>query len=201
VPVPKKRQSRPDRLYALIERQGGYFTAADAKALGYGYPLHYFHVQQGNWIRVAPGTFRLKRFPSVAHDDLIRWWLWSRKLGVISHQSAARVYGVGELPPGKAHLIVPPGFRKRMPDGLVLHRTTLHNREVDTREGFPMTTPLRTILDLAEARLDHDRLTAVVTDALRKGLVDRRAVLDTLTAMPKRIDPSTNVTIQLAVRG
>lgn len=199
--MPRKPQSRPDRLYALVERQGGYFTAADAKALGYGYPLHHFHVQQGNWIRVAPATFRLKRFPRVAHDDLIRWWLWSRKLGVISHESAARVYGLGQLPPGKAHLIVPSGFRKRRADGVVLHRALLHGREVDAREGFPMTTPLRTILDLAVARLDHDQLTAVVTDAVRKGLVDRRALLDVMTAMPKRIDPSFNVTIQLAARG
>jgi len=203
--VPRKPQSRPDRLYALVERQGGYFTAADAKALGYGYPLHHFHVRQGNWIRVAPATFRLKRFPPVAHDDLIRWWLWSRKLGVISHQSAAQVYGIGGTPPGQAHLqahlIVPPRFRKRMPDGLVLHRAVLQGREVDTREGFPMTTPLRTILDLAEARLDHEQLTAVVTDAVRKGLVDRRALLDVLNATPKRIDPSFNVTIQLAARG
>lgn len=199
--MPKKRQSRLDRLYALVERQGGYFTAADARAVGYGYPLHHFHVRQGNWIRVAPATFRLKRFPPVAHDELLRWWLWSRKLGVISHQSAARAYGVGQILSGKVHLTVPPGFRKRTADGVVLHRTTLHGREVDTREGFPITTPLRTILDLAEARLDHDQLTAIVTDALRKGLVDRRAVLDVLNAIPKRIDPSTNVTIQLAVRG
>jgi predicted transcriptional regulator of viral defense system len=197
----KKPLSRADRLYAMVERQGGCFTAADAKAVGYGYPLHHFHVQRGNWIRVARGTFRLKRFPAVAHDDLIRWWLWSRKLGVISHESAAIVYGVGEVQPGKVHLTVPAGFRKRKADGLALHRTALHGREVDTREGFPVTTPLRTILDLAEARLDPDQLTAIVKDALRKGLLDRRAILDVLATIPKRIDPSTNVTIQLAVRG
>jgi hypothetical protein len=40
----------------------------------------------------------------------------------------------------------------------------------------------------------------VVKAALRKGLVDRRAVLDVLATMPKRIDPSTHVTLQLAVR-
>jgi predicted transcriptional regulator of viral defense system len=158
-------------------------------------------VQRGNWIRVARGTFRLKRFPAVAHDNLIRWWLWSRKLGVISHQSAAIVYDVGEVQPGMVHLTVPSGFRKRKADGLALHRTTLHGREVDTREGFPVTTPLRTILDLAETRLDPDQLTAIVKDALRQGLLDRRAILDVLATIPKRIDPSTNVTLQLAVRG
>jgi predicted transcriptional regulator of viral defense system len=198
--VKKSKPNRSDRLYTLAERQGGYFTAADAKAAGYDYPLQHFHVQRGNWIRVDRGTFRLKRFPSVDHDDLIRWWLWTRKLGVISHESAATVYDVGEILPAKVHLTVPPGFRKKTVGGVALHRAPLHAREVDVRDGFPVTTPLRTILDLAEARLDPDRLTAVVKAALRKGLVDRRAVLDVLATMPKHIDPSTQVTLQLAVR-
>jgi hypothetical protein len=34
----KKKENRVDQLYALAENQGGYFTAADAKALGYAYP-------------------------------------------------------------------------------------------------------------------------------------------------------------------
>jgi len=200
--VPRKRPvHRADRLYALAERQGGYFTAGDAQAAGYSYPLQWFHVRRANWIRVARGTFRLARFPRVAHDELIRCWLWSRKLAVVSHQSAARVYGLGTLVPGEVHLTVPPGFRKRAVEGVALHRTTLHNRDVDQREGFPITTPLRTILDLAEARLDHEALAAITQDAIRTGLVDRRALLDILTAVPKRIDPSTNVTLQLAARG
>ncbi len=37
-------------------------------------------------------------------------------------------------------------------------------------------------------------------DALKKGLVDRKALLDYLAKMPKKMDPTTQVTLQLAVR-
>jgi predicted transcriptional regulator of viral defense system len=199
--MPKKKAiPKSDRLYSLAERQGGYFTAADAKAVGYGYPLQHFHVQSGRWIRVDRGNYRLKHFPSVAHEDLIRWWLWSRKQGVISHESAATMYELGDLLPAKAHLTVPPPFRKRPVEGVVLHRAVLQPGDVDVRDGVPVTTPLRTVLDLASAHRDPERLTAVVKDAMRKGLLDRSALLTVLATMPKGIDPSTHVTLQLAAR-
>ncbi len=196
----KKSIPKSDRLYSLAERQGGYFTAADAKAVGYGYSLQHFHVQRGRWTRVGRGSYRLKHFPSVDHEDLIRWWLWSRKQGVISHESAATVYELGDLLHVKVHLTVPPTFRKRPVAGVVLHRAALQAGDVEVRDGVPVTIPLRTVLDLAEARLDPERLTAVIKDAMRRGLLDRSALLAVLATMPKGIDPATHVTLQLAVR-
>lgn len=196
----KRGQTRRDRLYALAETQGGYFTAADARALGYAYPHQFFHVKRGNWVRVDRGLFRLKHFPAAAHEDLIRWWLWSRKQGVISHESAAAVYDLGDVLPSKTHLTVPPGFRKKGPGSVILHRAQLEAMDIETREGFHITTPLRTILDLARGHLDPERLTAVTKDALKKGLIDRKALLSYLGKMPKEIDPTTQVTLQLAMR-
>lgn len=195
----KRGQTRRDRLYALAETQGGYFTAADAKALGFVYPHQFFHVKRGNWVRVGRGLFRLKHFPAAAHDDLIRWWLWSRKQGVISHESAAAVYDLGDVLPSKTHLTVPPGFRKKGPGSVILHRAQLEATDVETREGFRITTPLRTILDLAREHLDPERLRAVTRDALKKGLIDRKALLSYLGKMPEEIDLASQVTLQLAV--
>ncbi|MEE8176502.1 MAG: type IV toxin-antitoxin system AbiEi family antitoxin domain-containing protein [Acidobacteriota bacterium] len=196
----KRDNAKWDCLYALAETHGGYFTAADAKALGYAYPHQHFHVKSGNWVRVDRGIFRLKHFPAVAHEDLIRWWLWSRKQGVISHESAAAVYELGDVLPPKTHLTVPQGFRKRASRAPILHRAQLDATDLEMREGFRITTPLRTILDLAREHLDPERLTAVTRDALKKGLIDRKALLDYLARMPKQIDPATQVTLQLAVR-
>src|SRR5713226_737107 len=195
-----RTESRPDRLYALAERQGGYFTSADASVLGYTTAHQHFHVKQGNWVRVDRGIYRLKRFPSIKHEDLIRWWLCSRKKGAISHESAAAVYELGDVLPSKTHLTVPPDFRKKATAGVVLHKASFDEKDVETREGCPVTTPLRTILDLAREHLDPERLTAVVRDATRKGLVEKRTLLHTLSKMPEGIDPSTQVTLQLAVR-
>lgn len=196
----EKRQNRRDQLYALAETQGGYFTAADAKGLGYVYPHQYFHVKSGNWIRVDRGIFRLKHFPTATHEDLLRWWLWSRKQAVISHESAAMVYDLGDVLPRKTHLTVPPGFRKRVPPSVILHRARLKENDAERRDGFPITTPLRTILDLAQDQLDPERLTLVTRDAIKKGLVRGRVLLNILAKTPKELDPATQVTLQLAVR-
>ncbi len=196
----KKKESRGDQLYALAETQGGYFTAADAKDLGYAYPHQHFHVKRGNWLRVDRGIFRLKRFPVSPHEDLIHWWLWSRKQGAISQESAAAIYDIGDVLPRTTHLTVPKSFRKVAPRSVILHKAQLHTTDIERREGFAITTPLRTILDLAKGQLDPERLSLVTKDALQKGLVTRKETLHVLAGMPENIDPAAQVTLQLAVR-
>ena len=75
VKVCAMRQSRHTLqrdLYAVAEGQGGYFTAAQAKAVGYSYPAQAHHVGAGNWIRVGRGIFRdpaVKRHASAEEPD------------------------------------------------------------------------------------------------------------------------------------
>lgn len=195
-----KAKDREGRLYSLAESQGGYFTSADAKSAGYSHPLQHFHIRSGNWIRVERGIRRLKHFPGVDNEDLIRWWLWSQKKGVISHESAADMYDVGDILPSRTHLTVPLNFRKKAIKGVVLHKAQLEPGDIERRDGLPVTTPLRTILDLAQQHLDPERLTVVVKDAVHKGLVDRKVLLSILEKAPKWLDPSTQVTLQLASR-
>lgn len=75
-----------NRLTALAATQSGYFTASQAKVLGYSYSQHNFHTERGNWIRVERGLFRLPHWPIGLHDDLVRAALWVRGRGVISHE-------------------------------------------------------------------------------------------------------------------
>jgi predicted transcriptional regulator of viral defense system len=196
----ESRVERADRLYQVAESQQGYFTSAAAKALGYDYPHQHFHLKQGNWIRVDHGIYRLKKFPAAAHEDLMRWWLWSRKIGVLSHETAAALYELGDLLPAKVHLTVPLNFRKKPAKTLLLHKAKIRVAEIEKRDGLPVTKPLRTILDLARAHLDDERLSAVTKDALQKGLVSRKELLDAIAKMPKDIEPSTQATLQVAIR-
>jgi predicted nucleotidyltransferase len=194
----KSRGEKSQLLFEIAESQQGYFTSADAKKLGYDYPHHHFHVKQRNWIRIDRGVYRLSRFPIAPHQDLIRWWLWSRKKGVLSHESAAALYDLGDLLPAKIHLTVPPDFRKRPAKILVLHRAELSKSEIEERDNLPVTTPLRTVLDLARTHLDHERLSAVTQGIFQKGLLNRKELLEALAKQPKGVDPSTQATLQLA---
>jgi predicted nucleotidyltransferase len=202
------RAEKSDRLFQVAESQQGYFTSSDARSLGYDYPHQHFHVKQGNWIRIDHGIYRLKKFPAAEHEDLRRWWLWSRKKGVISHETAASLYDLGDLLRSKIHLTVPLNFRKRPAKSLVLHKANLSASEIGKRDDLPVTTPLRTVFDLARSHLvsdavkrrDDERLFAVAKDAIKKGLVSGKELLEALASIPEDIDPSSQAILQIAIR-
>jgi hypothetical protein len=54
----------------------------------------------------------------------------------------------------------------------VLHRAILTPVDAEQREGFALTTPLRTLLDVAGAKtVTDEQLSRAVDDALERGLV------------------------------
>jgi len=144
--------------------QSGYFSAAQALGLGYSYQAQKFHTDHGNWLRVERGLFRLPEWPIGAHDDLVRWSLWARGRAVASHDTALAVHGLGEANPASVHLTVPANFRSAAP-GVVLHRDVVDERDVWEHEGFRVTSPVRTLLDVAASNLDVDQVANAVTDA------------------------------------
>lgn len=166
------------RLYEYAVAQGGYFTATQAREAGYPKQLQYYHVKRGNWVREARGVYRLWEWPRSSHDDLIRWTLWSRGAAVVSHQSAMAVHQISDIMPAKISMTVPPGFRKKPPPAIVLYRDRLSPHEIEQREGFRVTTPLRTIIDAARVAVDPERLSDAIGDAIRKGLVSDRLLED-----------------------
>lgn len=196
----ESRAEKSYHLFEVAESQQGYFTSSDAKRLGYDYPHQHFHVNQGNWIRVDRGIYRLKKFPAAKYEDLMRWWLWSRKKAVLSHETAAALYELGDLLPSKIHLTVPSNFRKRPVKNVILYKTALKDSEIEKRDDLPVTSPLRTVLDLARSHLDAERLTDITKDAIQKGLVSRQQLLNELATIPKDIDPATQATLQIAAR-
>lgn len=158
-------------LNALALRQAGYFTGEQAREVGYGHQAQRYHVERGSWTRVGRALFRLPDWPEREEDVYVRWRLWSRQLGVVSHQSALAVYRLGDVNPTLVHLTVPPGFRARDP-AVALHRATLPRDDVTEREsGYLITTPERSLLDSAAAALTQDQVDAAVADAVDEGLV------------------------------
>ena len=176
-------QDNARRLYQIATAQGGYFTSAQARQAGYAYSQQYFHVSRGNWLKVDRGLFRLRDFPPAEREDLIRWSLWSRNQkgvpqAVVSHDTALTVHALSDVMPDRVHLAVPKGFRKRVPPGCVLHKASLAPDDVEPRTGYRVTTPLRTLLDVADSPLSQEHLNRAVRDALERGLV-RRWLLET----------------------
>lgn len=173
--MPTDRRDLRRRLFALASEQAGYFTAAQAKEIGYSYQAQAHHVGAGNWLRVDRGLFRLTEWVADVHDDLARWTVWSRGRAVVSHETALAVHGIGEFESAHVHLTVPPRFT--MSDGaLILHHVELPSADVLQRSGFRVTTPVRSIIDVATLDPEEEQLGRAIADAQRSGLLTLRSL-------------------------
>jgi predicted transcriptional regulator of viral defense system len=192
--VPTDRRDLRRRLFALAADQAGYFTAAQAKTLGYSYPAQAHHVNAGNWQRIDRGIFRLREWIPDVHDDLVRWALWSKGRAVVSHDTALGVYGVGEFESPRIHLTVPPGFRMH-DEALLLHRAELPADDVVDRTGFRVTTLARSLVDVAMLSSDEDQLARAIEEALATGTLTKRQ----LRARSEAVDALAALRIERAL--
>ena len=166
-------------LFAIAEGQGGFFTAKQAESAGFDRTNHSYHIRSGNWTREHRGIYRLAQYPAPPEADLILWFLWSRNLadapqGVYSHATALRIYDLSDIMPAKIHMTVPQKFRRsaEIPKGLVMHWDDLPLGDIEEREGFRVTRPLRTLRDLvAEGGLPRDLLKQAFDEARSRGLI------------------------------
>ena len=170
--------------------QGGYFTAKQAKEAGYDYSHLDYHVGSGNFERVEHGLYRVRSLPPGEQDDLVRLTFWSRNRrdepqAIVSHESALVVQNLSELLPGKIHLTVPMKFRKEPPAGCILHKATLDPTEIEDHAGFGVTTPLRTLLDVASSGVPQEQLEKAVTEALTRGLVRKSKLIEAANTNPR----------------
>ena len=173
--MPTDRRDLRRRLFSLASEQAGYFSAAQAKAIGYSYQAQAHHVAAGNWIRVDRGLFRLTEWIADVHDDLARWTLWSKGRAVVSHETALAVHGIGEFETARVHLTVPLQFTMR-DDALVLHHADLPGTDVLQRTGFRVTTPVRSLIDVAALAPEEEHLGRAIADAQRNGLLTLRSL-------------------------
>ena len=133
-------------------------------------------------MREYRGIYRLKQYPLPPDSDLILWSLWSRgrndvTQGVYSHETALRIFDLSDNMPTKLHMTVPKKFRRgaEIPAILVLHHADLALADVEEREGFRVTRPMRTILDLlATGGLSSDLLNQAFDEARNRGLITAR---------------------------
>jgi predicted transcriptional regulator of viral defense system len=179
--VARYREKR-EALVAIAARQHGYFTARQALLASYAYPRQHYHAHTGDWERVARGIFRLRDYPLPEREDLIMLSLMShdrssRPQAVISHETALALHDLGDINPARLHLTVPPGFRRQLPPGIVIHRAVVPADAWEERDGYHVTTPLRTLTDIATTPTSRPFLEAAVWDALRTGAVRRRQLL------------------------
>ena len=166
--------------------QSGYFTAAQARDVGYSYQAQKYHVDHGNWSRVDRGLFRLPGWPSHPDDTYARWSLWSDGRAVVSHDSALAIYDLSDVNPARVHLTVPIGFRA-LDDAVVLHHGDLDATDIESRGAWRITNVERTLADVAGGELSPELVEAAVAEALKRELTTRRRLLRRAADSPDRV--------------
>jgi predicted transcriptional regulator of viral defense system len=184
---------RPDHgcLFAVASEQHGLFTAAQAKACGFGSDLVAHTARSGRFVRVHRGVYRLRDYPSSPEEAVAAAWLAvGKEHAVVSHESALELLGLGDVIADRIHLTVPRAQRYvRPPAGTILHTTTrpLGDEEVVVRGGIRLTDAPRASLDAAEGGTEPVQIAQAVREAVARGLVTPSGLAAAARARGRRV--------------
>jgi very-short-patch-repair endonuclease len=159
------------KVWRLAARQHGVVALFQLLELGYTMSAIKHRVAKGRLHPVRRGVY------AVGRPDLTREGEWTAAVlscgrqAVLSHQSAAALWGLRREGEATIQVTTPPHVDHRQA-GLIAHRRyTLRGDDVTQCHDIPVTTPVQTLIDLA-TQVPTPALEAAVNEADKLGLVD-----------------------------
>lgn len=149
---------------ALADRQHGIVTRDQLAALGLGRGAIDHRLKCGRLHLIHRGVF------AVGHNVLSREARWLAAVlavgpgAALSHHSGGALWGMRTTARGRIDVTVPVTRRPRLK--IQIHEATLAPDELTTLHHIPVTTPARTLLDLATV-LAPDALERAINEAER----------------------------------
>jgi very-short-patch-repair endonuclease len=170
----------------LARAQHGVLTRGDLLGLGFSAKGIEHRLATGRLHLVSPGVYAVGRPDLTPHG---RWMAAVLACGVgavLSHRSAAQLWGIGCEEAKRIDVSIRRKSKIRRKGILVRARPTLGAKSVVVRFGIPVTRPVQTLVDLA-TELKPLRLERAVNEADKLDLVDAEALrraLDGYVGMP-----------------
>lgn len=168
------RSSTITKLAQVAEDQWGLITRRQAEAAGVSAATLKRLIREEALERVASAVYHLAGAPIPEHMGLRAAWLqlapevpaWERTAdqGVVSHRSAAALYGLGHLAADEHEFTLPRRRQSRRPD-VRLHQARVR-RWVELR-CLPVTRPAVIASDLLSDREDPAAVAHIVAEAIR----------------------------------
>lgn len=139
------------------------------------------------WSETRSGVFVHRAAPATSRRDLYGALLRCGPSAVVSHASAFSLWGVSGFDLLPAHVTRLRGANQRRTDGDVAQHEMrrLGADHVGVVDGFPVTTPSRTVADMA-ARIHPDRLERIVDSMLADRLVTVPSLARTVEDLSQR---------------
>jgi very-short-patch-repair endonuclease len=169
------------RIAALASRQHGVVTRAQLLAAGLGPGAIDHRVRSGRLHVLHRGVYLVGHATPTWRTREIGAVLACGPTAVLSHRSAAAFWEVLAYPASSADIDVTATKRgTESKPGIRVHRArTLGRRDYVIREGIPVTTPARTILDLA-ASCPAGEVERAVGEGIARGLLSEPRLRDQL---------------------
>ncbi|HXB47521.1 MAG TPA: hypothetical protein VNW50_07125 [Streptosporangiaceae bacterium] len=172
----------PPSLVETAKSQGGMLSCAQIQASGLTRAILLSRLRRGSWQRIYPGVYAA--FSGAPSRAACLWAavLYAGPGAMLSHQTAAEIWGLADKPSSLIHLTIPGNRRVRKQPGIVLYLSSRANQAIHP-SGLPPRTKLEeTVLDLWAAAHDLDAAVGWVTRALGRRLTTQARLRDALQA-------------------
>jgi very-short-patch-repair endonuclease len=153
----------------LAELQHGVVTRAQVRDLGVSDSSVSRRLAGGLWDRVLPGVFRITGAVGDPRQLPMAATLWAGDGSVVSHATAARLWEIDGVRERKIELWVPSKRNLRNPSVHVHRGTRIDRADRSTSGPLPITTPIRTLIDIS-ARMEEAALLAAMENLIRRHL-------------------------------
>jgi hypothetical protein len=121
-------------------------------------------------------VWRFAVFPSHPREEFVASWLWSKREGVFTHETALYLHELSDAFPAQLHLTLPRAWARRRltpPPYTLLAFDDIPDEDVMLCGPVPVTTPRRTILDGLRDAVSREFICDAIAQSYRRGLISR----------------------------
>jgi very-short-patch-repair endonuclease len=172
--APERLQTTSRRAWVLVREQHGVIARRQLVALGFTDDAIRHRISRGRLRSIWRGVYAVGRPELTRHGRWMAAVLACGSNAVLSHKTAAVLWGIRPSGPAFIEVCVPPRTFRRY-RGIRIHRRALTIEDVTRHERIPVTSPAQTLIDLGLI-LAPGALEATINEADKLGLIDPEAL-------------------------
>ena len=173
------------KILEMAKSQHGVIARWQLRDLGLSSAQIRWRIKRGRWRRELPGILRMPWSEQTWRQKVWAAVLWAGSEALVSHQAAACLWGLDERQCERVDLSASHPLRSGVPWLSTHQRRLIPKTSRRTKHGIALTSPARTLMDLAATSAEED-LERLVENALRCRMVSVAELRRALAWAPAR---------------